>query len=430
MCGRLPVMPEMPLSQSFAIHKGLVEVSCLINSITDYDELLEAILSVARRVIRAEAASIFLVEEKTGALRLERESRGAGHFVRPGIVVPRGAGVAGWVLEHGEAQLIPSAYEDARFFKDADKQTGFVTRSILCAPLRSGSKRIGVLQVLNPLEKEAFDPLDLEGFAAYANLTATAIEKLRSLERLREQERVERDLAIAADIQRELLSRAIPASLRNASFAAHNSSAAMVGGDFYSVFARDDGSTDFVIGDVSGKGIPASLLMAQTLSALPFVLESTSGPAAALAALNRKFSRTMIRGMFITVIAGRLIPSSRSVLLASAGHCHPLLVRVCGQAEPVRIPSSVPVGILTQVGYPQIEIPLGLGERMVFFTDGLSESRHADGGEMFEAKLSESIAGRHDCCETLLRRILAAEAAHRGGGALRDDLTVLVGGFE
>jgi serine phosphatase RsbU (regulator of sigma subunit) len=67
---------------------------------------------------------------------------------------------------------------------------------------------------------------------------------------------------------------------------------------------------------------------------------------------------------------------------------------------------------------------------MVFFTDGLSESRHADGGEMFEAKLSESIAGRHDCCETLLRRILAAEAAHRGGGALRDDLTVLVGGFE
>jgi sigma-B regulation protein RsbU (phosphoserine phosphatase) len=423
-------MPDQSLNRSLAIHKGLVEVSCLINSITDYSELLQEVLHVARRVMQAEASSLFLVEGNTGALRLEMEAHGGGNFHKPGILVPQGAGIVGWVFEHRKALLIPRAYEDARFYREADLKTGFVTRSILCAPLQHGEKTIGVLQVLNPLDKEAFDAVELEGFAAYANLTATAIEKLRSVQRLREQERVDRDLAIAADIQRDLLARAIPSGLAGVRFAAHNSSAAMVGGDFYGVFPRDDGAADFVIGDVSGKGIPAALLMAQTLSALPFVFEAAEGPSAALAALNRKFSEGMIRGMFITTIAGRMIPSQRLVRLANAGHCHPLLVQQSGRTERLTIPSGLPVGITPLGDYPQTERRLEVGDRLVFFTDGLSESRRTRGGEMFETHLPEVAAGRHASVDALLERLLTAEREHRAETPLRDDLTLLVGGFE
>jgi phosphoserine phosphatase RsbU/P len=422
-------MTESELRKSLAIHKGLVEVSCLINSIMDHDELLRAILSVARRVMGAEAASIFLVDGQSGALRLEMDARGDENYERPGIVLPPGRGIAGWVFEHQRALVIPDAEADARFYKDADKSTGFVTRSLLCAPLRQGEKRLGVIEVLNAIGREGFEDSDVEPFTAYADLTATALEKLGSIERLREQERVERDLAIAGDIQRELLGRGLPSRPGFFRFAARNTPAAAVGGDFHGVFPRANGDVDFVVGDVSGKGIPASLLMAQTLSALPFVFDASGGPAAALSALNNKFSEAMIRGMFITVLVGRLRRSSRTASLSSAGHCRPILVRANGGASFVSVPSSLPVGVVAGTAYDECSIVLGEGDRLVFYTDGLPESRGAD-GEMFESRLLEAAAGPHDSPEALLERILEAERRHRGAAPLLDDLTVLAGGFE
>ncbi|MCK9590067.1 MAG: SpoIIE family protein phosphatase, partial [Terrimicrobiaceae bacterium] len=318
-------MSDESLRKSLQIYKGLVEVSGLINSITDYGELLRAILDVARRVIRAEAASLFLVDPETGGLELAIATRGETGYIEPRLSVPRGKGIAGWVFEHDEPLLIPDAYQDERFFKEADKITGFVTRSILCAPLKSESRILGVLQVLNPREKPAFEAEDFEGFCAYANLTATAMEKLRTLGKIRAQERVERDLAIAAEIQSEILSRAIPREVHGAVFSAHNTPAANVGGDFYGVFARSPDEICFAIGDVSGKGISAALLMAQTLSAMQFVLTATAGPSAALSRLNETLFANVIRGMFVTTIIARMTPASRRVEIASAGHCLPLL---------------------------------------------------------------------------------------------------------
>jgi sigma-B regulation protein RsbU (phosphoserine phosphatase) len=422
-------MNESDLRKSLSVYKGLVEVGCLINSIMDHDALLRAILSVARRVMGAEAASIFLVEEGSGALRLEMDVRGDENYERPGIVVPPGRGIAGWVFSNGEAVCIPDAAADTRFYGAADAQTGFVTRSILCAPLRHDGKSLGVLQVLNATEKKCFEESDLEPFHAYAELTATAIEKLRALERERQQERLERDLAIAAEIQRELLARVLPSRPGMYRFAAQSLSAARVGGDFYGVFPRANGDVDFVVGDVSGKGIPASLLMAQTLSALPFVFDASAGPASALAALNDKFSGRTSRGMFITVLMGRLRRANRIVSFSSAGHCAPILVRAEGTAAELSISSSMPVGISEGTAYEEMLVVLGEGDRLVCFTDGLAESRGV-GGVLFETLLPGAMAGPHESPEELLERILLAERLHRGTGELRDDLTVLTGGFE
>lgn len=423
-------MSESALQRSLEIHKGLVEVSALINGITHREALLREVLDVARRVIGAEAASIFLLEEESGDLRLEMDARGGGAVERPGIVVPRGAGIAGRVFEKGVAELIPDAYADARFFKEADKATGFRTRSILCAPLIAGGETIGVLQVLNPAAKEAFDAVELEGLVAHANLAATAIGKLQALERERERERFQRDLAVAAEIQGELLARAIPQTLHGVVFAAHNVPAAWVGGDFYGVFPRGDGEVDFVIGDVSGKGMPAALLMAQTLSALPFVFQSADGPAEALGMLNRTFSEGMVRGMFMTVLAGRMVPQRREVLLSSAGHPAPVVVDAPGVASEFGIPVGLPVGITPQVDYAQGAVRLKAGARVLLFTDGLAESRAAADGCHFQDRMLSEISGPPDTCAGILRRVVEAEGRHRGAHPPRDDLTVLVGAFE
>ncbi len=418
------------LRKSLAVHRGLVEVSGLINSITDYDELLRAVLDVARRVVRAEAASLFLLDEENGALSLEISSSSMGEFAQPRITVPRGQGISGWVLEHGESLLIPDAYADERFFRDADRASGFRTRSILCAPLKRDGSLIGVLQILNPTDKQSFETEDLEGFEAYSNLIATAIEKLRAIDRIREQERVNRDVSIAAEIQQELLSRAVPEFVPGAVFASYNKAASDVGGDFFSVFPRNDGSVFFAISDVSGKGIPASLLMAQTLSAMQFVFATATGPAAALATLNSTLHDHIVRGMFITTLIGRLIPATRVIELSSAGHCRPWIVSHENKPIEIQTPGALPLGVLPDVAYEQNEITLGRGEYLVTFTDGLSESRHGDTGQFFDDHLAEELRRDFPDPRSVVDHLVSVEKRYRGNEAPRDDLTILIGGFE
>lgn len=417
------------LRKTLQIYKGLVEVSGLINSITNYSELLRAILDVARRVILAEAASLFFVDETTGSLELTISSFAEGQFLEPKITVPRGMGIAGWVADRGESLLIPDAYADDRFYKDADRQTGFRTRSILCAPLKRNGVVIGVLQILNPRDKKAFEEQDLDGFTAYANLTATAIDKLRAMERMRAQERVERDLAIASDIQRELLSRAIPSFVPGASFAAYNHAASNVGGDFYNVFVKSPYETYFAIGDVSGKGIAASLLMAQTLSAMQFVFAATTSPSDALAKLNSTLNDRIVRGMFVTTLVGRITPGAERMELASAGHCKPVLVRADGTAMEIETEGALPLGILPKVAYRQGKVDLMPGDWLVCYTDGLSESRNT-GDDFFEAKIQSTLAGKtYSSPQKIIDDLVKAELTHRGAGTQSDDLTILVGGL-
>lgn len=419
------------LKKSLTVYRGLAEVSGLIASITDYDELLRAILDVARRVVSAEAASLFLVDEISGSLDLALSSHADGEFVPGKLSVPKGRGIAGWVFEHREAVLVPDAYADPRFYREADRATGFRTRSILCAPLEGDTGLLGVLQVLNPRDKDRFDAEELEGFAAYADLTAAAIEKLRSLAKLRQQERVQRELDIAAEIQRELLSRAIPTATPRARFSAYNRPSANVGGDFYHVFPRASGEIFFAIGDVSGKGIPASLLMAETIGAMQFVFASSSGPHDALEKLNRSLHQRIVRGMFVTLLAGCLDPDRGRLLLASAGHCQPLIARVDGSVTPAGVLPALPLGILPEVAYSTTQIPMGPGDLLISFTDGLTESKAGTGGQFFEEQIIHtSRAAGVANADHLVAALVDAEECHRGAFPQRDDLTLLVGGLK
>ena len=287
------------LQRSLQLYKGLVEVSALINAFTDFDELLAAILDVARRVMNAEACSLFL-EDESRDLRLVIACAPDGDVQTPDIVVPRGRGIAGSVFETGESLLVPDAYADPRFYADADKKSGFKTRSILCTPLVRNGKKIGVLQVLNPNAKSAFDETDLDAFEAYSNLAATAIDKLRAIESRREQERLAQELSLAHEIQNSFLPQNLP-QLPGLTFAATYRPARNIGGDFYDVLEMGPDEIYFVIGDVSGKGIPAALLMAQSLNTLRLIVKPGITPVAALTRWNEMLCGHTIRGMFITI---------------------------------------------------------------------------------------------------------------------------------
>ncbi|MDR3403969.1 MAG: SpoIIE family protein phosphatase [Chthoniobacter sp.] len=425
-------MPLSPVSleRQLKLYKGLVEVSALINAITESRELLPAILDVARRVMEVEAASLFLVNGD-GELELTYASGGVitgTSAPESRIVVPRGKGIAGWVLEHGEPLLVADAYADPRFFADTDKKTGFRTRSILCVPMQRKGKEIGVLQVLNPIGREAFDETDLEAFRAYGNLAATAIDKLRTIDRQREQQRVAQEFAFAREIQASFLPQSLP-QLAHVHFAATYRPALNVGGDFYDVIELGPDEIYFVVGDVSGKGMPAALLMAQALSILRLIVKPGITPVAAMARWNAMLTGHTIRGMFITAMLGRLVLSTRQVELCSAGHCHPF-TSFEGRAGQVKVLGSPPLGLLPELPARSQTLTLEPNEWLVLYTDGLVESFNREDvlldPEGVERLLSHKFASATDVIDGLNR----GELNHRQGADPHDDLTILVFGFQ
>jgi sigma-B regulation protein RsbU (phosphoserine phosphatase) len=416
------------LKKLLEAYKGLVEVSNLINSITEYEELLPAILGVSQRVMDADASSILLADEQ-GDLRVLFASGPAGESVlRESVVIPSGKGIAGWVFTNGRSLLVPDAYADPRFFPEVDRKTGFRTRSILCAPLVRGGKKIGVVQVLNPRKKEAFNQTDMEAFDAYASLVATAIEKLRTLERQRHQEQTARDLAIAHDIQHSLLPQELPV-VGDLRFASAYKAALNIGGDFYDVIRMDRDEVFFVIGDVSGKGIPAALLMAQALGMLRMLLKPGMPPCAALEEWNEMLFGHTIRGMFITATIGRVIPSQRRVELASAAHCAPLIAHREGSVGDVLVRNTPPLGVIDKLEPQTHALRLLPGEWLVFFTDGLSESFNPQGALLERSGISGLLKGQFSSIEAVVDAVVVGESLHRKDAQRHDDLTILGCGF-
>jgi sigma-B regulation protein RsbU (phosphoserine phosphatase) len=412
---------------SVEAYRGLVEVSHLIQSIEKRDVLLKSVLNVARRVMRAEAASIFLFGG--GELRLAMALNGDNPVPAQGWAVPRGCGIAGWVFEHGQPLFVSDAYAEPRFDQSADRASGFVTRSLLAAPLRGGKDPIGVLQVLNPVGRPRFDEGEQEVFLAYADLTSTALAKLESLELQRERERLLRDMEIAADIQNEFLGEAAPKRVGGCTFAVRSRSAARVGGDFHGIFPRPGGAVDFFVGDVSGKGIPASLMMARFLSAMPFVLEAAAGPPAALEALNRRFCPAMVRGMFVTLCIGRADTRSQSMAIASAGHPPPWILPASGSPQPLPVQPSLPLGIVSDAAFNGIEIPFRPGDGFFLCTDGLLESRGTGGQRDFGDQLAGIFPGGAPDPEEVAAAVERAEFRHRNGSEPSDDMTILTGAY-
>ncbi len=430
------VSEHAPLEDLLALYKGLVEVSTLINAITDYRELLTAIMDVARRVMRAEGSALILLNERTDALELVVARSVTGEVLVAHQPVPRQGSIAGWVFEHRTSALVPDAYADPRFYRGVDQKTGLRTRSVLCVPLLRRGTPVGTLQVINALgeHRPAFNRSDQEALEAFATLAATAIDKLRSVEELERRARFEQQLAIATEIQQSFLPASLPVRA-DLAFAAQYRPALAVGGDFYDLFEIGPDELYFVIGDVAGKGVPAALLMAQSLSLLRLIIVPGIAPADALARWNRMLCQRPLRGLFVTATLGRITPSQGLVEAASAGHLPPWLVRGgeggAASVEEMVVKTGPPLAVVPQAQYqPSFLKPLP-GESLVFYTDGLTDSAPAGpegarlGAEGARRMLEKGFASPQQVVATLL----GGEAAHRGNSPPQDDLTLLAFGF-
>jgi GAF domain-containing protein len=170
------------LDEEVAKRDRLVEVAGLLSSTLKLDELLELITEAAAELLGAETSSLLLLDDETGELTVDIATGERGHEVVKKRV-PAGVGIAGWVVEHGEAAVVDSPGDDPRFYGDIDAKTGFATRNILAVPMRTKERVIGVIEVINKREG-SFDEQDVKLTNALAGQAATAIDNARLYARL------------------------------------------------------------------------------------------------------------------------------------------------------------------------------------------------------------------------------------------------------
>ena len=371
--------------------------------------------------VDAEGGALFLLEDDGKLLRCHAC---VGPTEITGLTLKSDRGIVGRCVKNNRGEIVRDVAKDPGFHSQVDATTGFTTRSILCAPMSVKNECIGAIELINKRGGDGlFADADLHLLQAMSASAALAILNARMAEKLVEQERVARELELAAEIQRSLLPKP---GTGDFPVAGVNHAARTVSGDFYDFFTLGDGRICFNIGDVSGKGMNAALLMAKTASVFRCLGKTLHQPGKLLGRINSEICETVTRGMFVTMVGGVYDPETGIVRLANAGHEPPLFHDTAGAFT--SLPADAPpIGILPLLGegedYPEIELRLD-GGTLYIFTDGVTEGYLEDGRELEVGGLKKLLrenasASPGDRLAAVIGRI------DRGNSVLRDDLTMI-----
>lgn len=403
--------------------EAVIELLGFINSTINLGELLDLIMEATNEVLHAEASSLMLLDENTGELIFSVPTGPKKDRLKEIRLAP-GEGIAGWVAESGSPLLIPDVTKDPRFFQNMDQASGFSTRSMVCVPLRAKGKTLGVLQALNRRDGDPFNGEDLDLLTTFASQAAIALDNARLYSESLERQRLLQELVLAKEIQDRLLPKEFP-EVDGLQVAGFISSAEEVSGDFYDFVVTEEGDLISFMGDVSGKGIPASLLMASTRSALRILLEDKKELTSALETVNRFVLRDSTAGSFVTMFICMYQPAARGLSYVNCGHTPSLLISADGVSELAE--GGTVLGAFDGVDYPLTTINLARGDLILIYTDGLTEARSLS-GELFGYERLMEMAqelrgmGATDALEKIKERLFSfSRHTHQS-----DDITLLV----
>ena len=384
----------------------------------DINETLRTALQESMRYLDAEAGSVFLLDEDGENLECRAS---AGPVDITGLRLPSDKGIIGEAVQQNQALIIRDVSKSDSFNVEVDSDTGFVTRSILCAPLAVRDRRLGALELINKQGDDAlFSERDRNFLIALASAASLALQNARMAADLVEQEKVRKEMELAREIQRSLLPEETEP---DAPVHGLNIPARGVSGDLYLFFPLPDGKTFFALGDVSGKGMHAALFMAKTVSLIRALAKLEQSPARLLPRLNDEIAETSSRGMFVTLVAGVYDPETETVCLANAGHEPPLYRSADGEYS--NFPADgPPLGILPDLSFEEVDIPLQ-GGALYIYTDGLTEGFGEDGNPMEVAGVKEAIE-KHRWLSPLDRIQSMVNPLVSPDTPLRDDVTLMV----
>lgn len=408
---------------------ALLDLSKALSSVVDLDDLLTTIVDKASAVVDAERTTIFIYDSAREILW----SRVAQGLEIGTIEVPMGAGVAGDVARTRLVANISDAYSDPRFSAETDRKSGFRTRAILCAPiLDSKSKLLGVIQSINKIGSAQFDTHDESLMTALAAHVAVAVERAQVTELQLDNERFEEALRLANDIQMRMLPSGNVTLPEGAPFSlyAFIRPAKHVGGDLYDFFWTDD-RLHFCIGDVTGKGVGAALVMAVTKTLVRALAGFEEDPARLLSAVSERLYEETDPSMFVTAFCGSLDLRSGRLRYSNAGHDRPLIVTPGKPVRRLESKSGLPLGVLPKFTYIVEEIVLDPEDALFLYTDGVTEATNR-AEEMFTIERVRQVLGESASANpaSLIHTIVEHVDRFAQMTPQADDLTMLCIGYQ
>ncbi|MBN1351731.1 SpoIIE family protein phosphatase [candidate division KSB1 bacterium] len=407
--------------------QSLIEVTSIISSVLDLDRLMQLVMEKAQSVMHAEASSVLLLNEKENRLECEIALGEVGEQVKRKVQLEIGQGIAGWVAQTGKPLIVEDVASDSRFYARSDELTGFKTRSILAAPLIVKDKIIGVAEVINPLESRKFNRDDLDIFLTFCRQVALAIENAKIHRYLIEKQRLDQQLESAHAIQQSFMPQAFPQSPEGAySVWAKNIPAISVGGDFYDFIEFDAKKLGIVIGDVSGKGIPAALFMARLVSDFRFFTQSEKRPEDTMSAMNNCLAERSLQGMFVTLSYLLLDIQTGELTIADGGHLPPIWVHHRqAYAETIDQLDCIPLGIQRDASFSSSTIQLEHGDSVILVTDGVIEAKNKRGEQLSMKGLLDIDHVDSNDTRQVVTTIIDATLSFSRGTRQHDDITVV-----
>jgi phosphoserine phosphatase RsbU/P len=401
------------------ISRVIFDYAAQIGAAQDLDAVLELNAGMARDLVGADRCSIWLVDAKNNSLWTK-----VAHGVRE-LHIPMGQGLVGACVARNEAIVVNDTSSDPRFLKSVDKESGYVTKSILTIPLHGmDGKPMGALQVLNKPDGFSQDDVNLLGLCS--GYSASTLESQRLRKDAEAAKLFMQELEIARDVQQHLLPQDLPV-IPGLDFAGYCRSAKFVGGDYYDFLPMRDGGFLFTLGDVSGKGIAAAVLMASIQASLR---SQVVRPPDSLATLMGDFNKAVYSfstaDKYSTLFCGLLNVANRKLTYVNAGQVRPMLLR-CGSGQIERLDSGgLPVGLLDVSEYEQGEALLQPGDAVLCFSDGISEATNAK-GEMWDEsevqKIAQTCGGLS--AKQMIERLVEVTDAFAGEAEQNDDITVV-----
>src|SRR3984893_1596299 len=395
----------------------LNEIARELTSILNLDELLKRIAELLRRLIDYQMFSILLLD--AGGEKLQhRFSQRFQESIQLKHEIPLGKGVIGYAAQHKQAVLVPDVSKDPRYIQGNPE-----THSELAVPLVYKDKVIGVLD-LEHTRRGVFTDDHKRTVTTLAAQVAIAIENAQLYEQIALQEkRLERDLAMARQLQFRLLPPTLP-KLENLDIAAKFVPARAIGGDLYDFVGYSMSRTAIVIGDVSGKGAPAAIYAALVSGILRSHAPIEPGPAEMLSAVNFSLGQRPIESQFVSLIYAVWDDRNRTLQVANSGLPRPIYAHD-GKIEIIEA-TGLPLGLFDDAEYDEFRFQAQPGDMFVFFSDGILDASNKAEELFGRERVGQIVAANPNAsADEVVKLIFEAVAEHASGEEAFDDQTVV-----
>jgi sigma-B regulation protein RsbU (phosphoserine phosphatase) len=408
--------------------RALLDISSTLAKTLELEPLLPQITETLFSVFRqADRCFIFICNESGKAVpifkKLRRPAKGEDDMRHSNTIVNR-------CLDSMTAYLTQDASADAAMGA-AQSIADFRIRSVMCVPLAdSEGKKLGAIQLDTQERTRKFREEDLKLLTIVGNFASIAVEKARFHQAVLAQQRQENEIRIAQEVQLGLLPKVLP-DVYGYEFYAAYSPAKMIGGDYYDFIRLKDGRWAVCLGDVSGKGIPAALLMAKLSAEVRACVRTFSKPCETICELNEELIRSGIGDRFVTFALVLIDPERHTISLVNAGHLNPLLYSAATDQFTEAITnqqSGVPLGIMSGFPYEAVDFEFAPGDALLLFTDGVTDAEAPNDAMFGMTGLTKAISGNmavgNNRPKSIGDRLMKAVRSHASGRPQFDDIAV------